>query len=134
MSAKENLAVHAAWTAAEDEHDLSRHEEFLHPDIELHLPGGEVVNGLAAYRAVTDAVLSAMPDCRVILDDVFATDDRVVCRWRLRGTHAGELYGYAPSGKVIEYPGISLWEFEDGRARRGWSMPDLATAMTALGG
>ena len=68
-----------------------------------------------------------------MLEDQFATDDRVVCRWTASGTHEGELYGIPATGKHIAYTGVSLWEFDDGKARRGWIFPDVASLMTQLG-
>jgi predicted ester cyclase len=70
---------------------------------------------------------------RVVIDDAFATEDRVVCRWRISGRHAGELSGIPPTGNAIEFPGMSLWEFEDGKARRGWVLPDIASLMSEVG-
>jgi steroid delta-isomerase-like uncharacterized protein len=68
-----------------------------------------------------------------VLDDRFATDDRVVCRWRTSGTHEGDFNGLPPTGKRIEWMGISIWEFEDGKARRGWIMQDVASLMRQIG-
>jgi predicted ester cyclase len=57
----------------------------------------------------------------------------VVCRWRATGTHDGELYGIPATGKAFEYTGVSVWEFDDGKARRGWAFPDNVTLMQQLG-
>jgi predicted ester cyclase len=66
---------------------------------------------------------------RVVLDGAFGTDDRVVCRWRVSGKHTGDFSGIPPTGKDIEFPRMSLWEFEEGKARRGWVLPDIAALM-----
>jgi steroid delta-isomerase-like uncharacterized protein len=127
MGAAENLALHRRWAGAEDRHDISHHDEFLHPDIVVHLPGGAQVVGLAAYRDMMEAQYAGLDSYRVVLDDSFATDDRVVCRWRVSGRHTGEFSGMPPSGKQIEFPGVSVWEFADGKAARGWVLPDIAS-------
>jgi steroid delta-isomerase-like uncharacterized protein len=134
MSATENLAVHTRWSDAEDRHDLSHHGEFIHSDIELHMPGREPVAGLDGYLAMMEANYAGMPDFHVVLDDQFATDDRVVCRWRISGTQNGELFGLPPTGRRIEFAGVSVWEFDGGKARRGWSYPDIAAVMAQLMG
>jgi steroid delta-isomerase-like uncharacterized protein len=133
MGASENLALHRRWAEAEDRHDISHHDEFLQPDIVVHLPGGQQVAGLAAYMEMVKAQYAGLDGFRVVLDDAFATDDRVVCRWRISGRHTGELSGIPPTGKAIEFPGMSLWEFEDGKARRGWVLPDIASVMSQVG-
>jgi steroid delta-isomerase-like uncharacterized protein len=132
MGASENLAVHTAWTEAENRHDLTHHGEYLHDDIIFHQPGSEVLVGLAAYVTMMQGLYAGLEDFSVILDDQFATDDRVVCRWRARGTHSGEFFGLPATGKLLEFPGISLWEFDYGKARRGWSFPDFASVMMQL--
>jgi len=80
MGAAENIAVHTSWTEAEDHHDLSHHHEFIHDDIEVHVPGSEPIVGLDGYLAMMEANYAGLTDFRVVLDDQFATDDRVVCR------------------------------------------------------
>ena len=93
MGASENLVVHTALTDAENRHDFSHHGDYLHDDIEFHLLGGEVFVGLDAYVANVQAGYEALQGFSVVLDDQFATDDRVVCRWRPRPGTPGILPG-----------------------------------------
>jgi steroid delta-isomerase-like uncharacterized protein len=133
MGASDNLEVHGRWSAAENNHDLSHLADFLHSDIEQHLSASEVVAGLDAYRLQLEGLFRGLPDFHTVFDDRFATDDRVVCRWTSSGTHEGEFFGLPPTGNRIEWMGISLWEFEAGKARRGWVMQDSAALMRQLG-
>jgi steroid delta-isomerase-like uncharacterized protein len=132
VGASENLALHRRWADAEDRHDIAHHYDFLQPNIVVHLPGGEQVAGLEAYIEMLKAQYAGLDGYHVVIDDRFATDDRVVCRWRVSGRHTGDLSGMPPSGKDIEFPGMSLWEFEDGKARQGWVLPDIASLMGQL--
>ena len=134
MGASENLAVHTALTDAENRHDFSHHGDYLHDDIEFHLLGGEVFVGLDAYVTNVQAGYEALEGFSVVLDDQFATDDRVVCRWRAHATHTGEFAGFPATGKHVEFPGMSLWEFDHGKARRGWGFLDLASLLAQLQG
>ena len=133
MSASENLNVHTRCTEAENRHDLSQHSDFLHDDIEMHVAGLEMTTGIEAYCATVQAGYVGSSDFKVVLEDQFATDDRVVCRWRATGTHDGDLYGIPATGKSFEYTGVSVWEFDGGKARRGWAFPDNVTLMQQLG-
>lgn len=65
--------------------------------------------GIAAYRSMMETAYGGMPDLLVVLDDQFATDDRVVCRWRINGTHSKDSFGFPATGKHIEYAGMSAW-------------------------
>ena len=132
MGADQNLAVHSAWADAENPHDLSRHHEFLHDDIVVHQAGQEPVVGFDAYTAMMDNVYAALDGFSTTLEDQFATDDRVVCRWESTGTHSGDMHGIPATGKRLTFGGVSLWEFDGGKARRGWIFPDIAALMAQL--
>src|SRR5262249_25104968 len=119
-------------TAAENRHDLTRHGEFVHDDIVVNQAGAKPVVGLDGYVAMMAETYKALSDFHVVLEDQFATDDRVVCRWRLSGTHTGDLYGIPATYRPVEWTGVSLWEFEDGKARRGWIYADTVAIMTQL--
>jgi steroid delta-isomerase-like uncharacterized protein len=133
MGAAENLAIHARWADAENRHDLSQHSEFLHDDIEVFSPGTEPVIGLDGYLTMMEGLFAGLEDFHAEIHDRFATDDRVVCRWTTRGRHVGVVSGLPASGKFLEFPGASIWEFSDGKARRGWTFPGVAVIMQQLG-
>ena len=78
-------------------------------------------------RKNMEANYAAMPDYHMLMEDQFATEDRVVCRWRVMGTPTGEIFGVPPSGRPIEIEGVSIWEFVDGKARRGWVYSNAAS-------
>ncbi|MGO9034602.1 ester cyclase [Mycobacterium sp.] len=132
MGAADNAQVHRNWIAAEDKRDLSNLEEFLHPDFELHPAGIEPVFGIHAYRAFRSTYFEGVPDEQVVVEDLFATDDRTVCRWRIRGTQTGTLFGLPPTGRAIDYSGISIYEVTDGKLRRGWIEQDSMGLMGQL--
>jgi steroid delta-isomerase-like uncharacterized protein len=128
MGVRENLEVHTRWAQAQGvRHDLSQHEEFVHPDIEIYHAGGPTVVGINAMRENAEANYRAMPDYHMVMDDQFATEDRVVCRWRVSGTPVGEVFGVPSTGQPIEIEGVSIWEFVNGKARRGWVYSNAAS-------
>src|SRR5213595_2347325 len=99
MGVRENLDVHTRWAEAQGvRHDLSHHEEYVHPDIVIHHAGGPTIERLDAMRRNAEAAFAAMPDYRMTMTDQFATDDRVVCRWIVRGTPVGPVFGVPPDG------------------------------------
>jgi steroid delta-isomerase-like uncharacterized protein len=134
VGAIENLAVFTAWTDAENRHDLSHHGDYLHDYIEVHQPGSQLVVGIDAYVANLRALYEALDGFSFVFDDKFATDDRVVARYRFRGTHTGDFAGIPATGKQIECAGMSLWEFDRGKARVGWTFADFASLMAQLQG
>jgi predicted ester cyclase len=134
MGAEENLVVHASWAEAEGRHDFTHHHDYLHEDVEVHIAGRGPVVGFDAYLALLEETYVALEDYHVTLLDRFATDDRLACRWTNSGIHVGELNGMAATGKELEWAGVSVWEFDNDKARRGWAFQDFGTLMTQLMG
>jgi predicted ester cyclase len=63
----------------------------------------------------------AFPDTRHVIEDLVAEDDRVVARISAIGTHTGELFGHAPTGKVVSLTGIAIYRLVEGRIVERWA-------------
>jgi steroid delta-isomerase-like uncharacterized protein len=98
----------------------------------LNVAGRESIVGRDAYLAMLAEMYAALENYRVSVEDRFGTDDRVVCRWRNSGVHTRNLNGMAATGRKLEWTGVSVWEFDDGRACRGWVFQDVAALITQL--
>jgi hypothetical protein len=128
VGAAENLAIHIRWSEDNDRHDLSNYHEYMHDDIEVYHLDGSTVSGIEAVAKNMADSIAKMPERRVVVDERFATDDRVVCRWRVSGTPKASP-GDQAEESPIEIAGISVWEFVDGKARRGWACSNAAFLM-----
>ena len=74
--------------------------EILAPDFVLHNPllPKELRNGPEETKKYASAVISAVPDRKLVHDDFFAKGDKVLIRWTNSGTNTGPLFGNpAPS-------------------------------------
>jgi predicted ester cyclase len=65
-------------------------------------------------RAVRE-FLSAFPDLQHTVEELIAEGDRVVARFTARGTHSGQWENFAPTGKPIQYTGITLARIAGGK-------------------
>jgi steroid delta-isomerase-like uncharacterized protein len=81
--------------------------------------------GPQAFRDYYAAIRSALPDARYEVDDLIAEGDRVVVRWRLRGTHMGAFRGLAPTGRAIALKGIAIYRVEGGKLMERWVVSDM---------
>lgn len=52
--------------------------------------------------------LLSFPDLRHAIDEMIAEDDCVAVRFSAHGTHTGQWMQFAPTGKSIQYTGITL--------------------------
>ncbi len=118
---------------AENELDTSGHGELLADDVVVHLPGGVELKGLAAYRAMMDGIFGGLPDYSARAQHVAEVDDVVIVHWTISGTHHGELFGIAPTGRTVSYRGCSVWRTDSGRIVEGWLYPDRASMLAQLG-
>ena len=75
----------------------------------------------------------AFPDRVDVIEDIIAEGDRVGMIWRLRGTHKGNLFGIAPTGKKIDIWEIGVFRLVGGRITEGWFMADEVGVLRQLG-
>lgn len=75
----------------------------------------------------------AFPDLSNEIEDLIATDDRVVVRYRFSGTHEGEALGVQPTGKQVETAGMVIFSIDDGRIVEEWALDDVAGLLKQLG-
>jgi steroid delta-isomerase-like uncharacterized protein len=76
---------------------------------------------------------SAFADFHSTIEDQIAEGDKVVTRWRMRGTHQGEFRGIAPTGKELDITGIGIFRFSDGKVVESWDNWDMLGMMQQLG-
>ena len=76
---------------------------------------------------------TGFPDLRCTVNDTVTEGERVVCRWRMSGTHQGPFLGIAPTGKKVSFDGISEMRFYQGRLAEQWTMYDCLGLLHQLG-
>lgn len=64
--------------------------------------------GTEGLKPLMQLFFTALPDVRIIIDDVIAQPDRAGVRARMVATHRGEIFGLQPTGKPVS---IALHEF-----------------------
>jgi predicted ester cyclase len=72
---------------------------------------------------------NAMPDLKIVIGEMVAEGDLVAYRWTMNGTHQGEFHGIAPTGKPVQFTGITIVRFADGKIVHDQfqsSSPDMA--------
>lgn len=108
---------------AADHGDLETIDALIAPEFVDHDAGearseasGHKQSALSAFRAF----LSAFPDTRHTLHDVVAEADRVAVRVSAEGTHTGECFGRAATGRRVRTDSIVIYRIENGRIAERW--------------
>ena len=73
------------------------------------------------------------PDVISIIEDLIAEEDKVVARWWSRATHRGDYMGIPPTGKEVEFTGISVYRIEGGKIAESWTIEDELGLMRQIG-
>ena len=131
-----NDDTYAAWNA----HDADAVAAVFAPDAEIvDIASGTVTRGHDAIRDTADARFRGFPDFSLekVLLVIDVTDDgrgANADRWIMRGTHAGEFMGLAPTGRAVEVQGATFSEFDaDGLVVRDTHYLDLGALLRQLG-
>ena len=110
-------------------------DEVLNPDFICYDPNSQSgeVRGSETIKGEIEYFRNAVPDLTYTVEDQIAEGDKVVTRYTVSGTHQGEFFGVAPTGKRITMSGIMVDRLEDGKMVEEWPEYDLLGVMQQLG-
>ena len=123
MSLEENKAL-----VSREQEELWNHTGNLGAAEELFVPE----QAEAAKQEAAD-FRQGFPDVVSTIEDLIAEGDKVVARWRARATHQGEYTGIPPTGKEVEFTGISVYRIEAGKIAESWNVEDQLGLMQQIG-
>jgi len=88
---------------------------------------------LAQFKRGAAWLRTGMPDFHLVVEDMVAEGDRVAIRFVGHGTHAGSMYGEAPTGRAVAMHGQVIYRIEDGRVAEDWEAADEHDLRTQVG-
>jgi predicted ester cyclase len=109
-------------------------DELCWPDIVEHLPRFGTTEGLAEPRRTAELFRAAFPDLRVVTHDLFGERELVAVRGTLHGTQARELFGVAPTGRLVAMDGVLVARLRDGKIAELWLHYDAEGLVSQLRG
>jgi steroid delta-isomerase-like uncharacterized protein len=134
MSTEENkAAVRCACEDVINSGDGSLVDATVAPTYMYHTPGMPDIHGPGGYKELVSVFRTAFPDLRITVEDLFAEGDKVAHRWRLVGTHQGDLMGIPPTGKKVDVTGMAISHMVGGKVEEEWGIFDQMGLMQQLG-
>ena len=112
--------------------DLDAAEEILSAEFLDHLPREEE-RGIEELKDYISVYRSAFPDIEGTVEEIVAEADKVVVRWRSRGTHQGEFMGVAPIGRDVTFTGMRLFRIAENKIAESWVNIDERGLQEQLG-
>jgi steroid delta-isomerase-like uncharacterized protein len=106
-------------------------EELMERDAIGHMEGGDV-HGPEEFRNARALFLQALPDMRITIEDILSEGERAAVRWKVRGTHTGNLFGIEPTHRHVEARGTSWFRIRDGKLAEGWDTWNLGGLLDSL--
>ncbi len=134
-SPDENIAIIRRWLdEGWSNGNLTVADEVIDAGFVVHGAGGQVVqSGPEGVKQLVAAWRTGFADGRMSVEDIFAEDDKVVIRMRWTGTHTGEFYGRAATGRPVSVTSIGIDRVVDGKIVEGWGEVDMLGLYQQIG-
>lgn len=114
--------------------DLAAANQLISPDCIHHGAGDRLPAGLPGLQSWLLQAHRIFPDFHAIVEDEFAAGNQVAQRITGYGTHAGDFFGIAPTGRPVTFDIIQISRAgPDGRFTERWCGVDLLGALRQVG-
>jgi predicted ester cyclase len=114
--------------------NLDAAEEIYAPNFVGHEPTSGESRGVEGAKQFAASYRQAFPDLECTIEEQVAEGEKVVSRWRARGTHEGETEDLGPpTGNRVEITGISMSTIAEGKLVEDWTNFDAMGMMQQLG-
>jgi predicted ester cyclase len=89
--------------------------------------------GPDGMKPVIRQVIAAFPDVRITVHDMLQLPGKIAVRGEISGTHQGELFGIAPTGKPVSFRIHEFHQLDGQRITTTWHMEDWFGLFLQLG-
>lgn len=128
----ERVAVETLYRAFSD-NDPDLVDTVLAPDWEdIPLAPGQGP-GPDGIKPIIRSFAQAFPDVRIVIHDMVQVPGQIAVRAEITGTHRGELFGIAPTGKQVRFRLHEFHALDGQRVTTTWHMEDWFGLFLQLG-
>lgn len=128
----ERVAVETLYRAFSDK-DPDLVDTVLAPDWDdIPLAPGQGP-GPGGIKPIIRSFAQAFPDVRIVIHDMVQVPGRIAVRAEITGTHRGELFGIAPTGKQVSFRLHEFHALDGQRVTTTWHMEDWFGLFLQLG-
>ncbi|HSI49726.1 MAG TPA: ester cyclase [Ideonella sp.] len=132
LSAAEQRAIETLYRAFNEQAPALVHEATTPDWQDIPLGPGQAP-GPAGLGPVIAMFAQAFPDVRITVQEMFGHQGRAAVRARITGTHRGEFFGIAPTGKPIDVVMHEVHHLRDGRISHTYHLEDWFGLLGQLG-
>ena len=104
------------------------------PDISVHgLAGAAPMVGVAAFKEVFRTFREALGDLEIRVERTVVEGDLCAAYCTVKGRHVGHALGGAPTGRPVNFNGMTITRMRDGKIVEGWNCFDFLTMYQQIG-
>jgi len=107
-------------------------DEIAWPDHIEHNPFPQQSQGAEGLKQRISMIRAAF-NLRFTIEHLVAEGDKVAVMWSNQGTHVGEWFGFAPTGKSVETHGVDIHLLRGGRLAEHWDVVDTVNFLASVG-
>lgn len=133
MSTAENKALARRCFDAITQKDFAAIDQIYGPTYVRHDPDSPQVRTRDEYRQYLTGLCSTFPDLHFTIEDLVAEEDKVVCRFSIRGTHAQPWRGLPATGKQVLITGVNISRIAERKVVEDWFNTDIFSLAQQLG-
>lgn len=89
--------------------------------------------GPAGIKPIIRSMAAAFPDVHITIHDMLQQPGKIAVRAEISGTHLGELFGIAPTGKKVSFRLHEFHTLANGLVTTTWHMEDWFGLFLQLG-
>lgn len=107
-------------------------DELCSDRLEGHMEGAPGPVGKEDFRVYFHAMINAISNLYVEVQQTSVDGDKSVVAWHLTGRHTGPGLGIPPSGRPVSFHGLTLFEWEGGQVVRGqdrWNRGEVIASL-----
>ena len=90
-------------------------------------------SGPAGIKPIIRSIAAAFPDVHITVHDMVQEPGKIAVRAEISGTHLGELFGIAPTGKKVSFRLHEFHTLVNGLVTTTWHMEDWFGLFLQLG-
>jgi uncharacterized protein (TIGR02246 family) len=133
MTREEITAMFKRREVAWDEHDAVALAADHAPDAVVISPTGGVLEGRTDIERIYKVWFTAFPDLYFKERDLLIDNDRAALVMTVEGTHAGDFFGLAASGRRVKFVCAFLYTLRDGQIVHERRILDFTGVLVQVG-
>ena len=133
MSKETNIAAQTKFGEAIASENYELFNDLVANDCVDHDPAPGQEAGPKGYAEFFGMMRKAFPDMKLEVEQLSADDDTVSFAYRVTGTHKGDFMGIPASGKPVNFRGMQISKFKDGKMTERWGSSDELGILKQIG-